>query len=110
MEILANEHGKSIFRRTKPFGFWGKNAWVRKYKDFNPGVGELFPLSTTLLVFLTDGYHFSQWMMFTCLSLAVVFFDPMLITGLDSIIAIFFIYRISWSLLFWLFHGTVLRI
>lgn len=38
--------------------FWNpKISWRNKYKDGTPESGAAFPLSTTVLVGLTDGYH-----------------------------------------------------
>ena len=77
-------HGRS----DKPYSFWGKESWKRKYKkyEYDPSVGfkgynliaapdtpyyrffkikykEKFPWSSTLLVFITDGFHLAQWFM-----------------------------------------------
>lgn len=72
------------------FGFWGSESWKRKYKRSASGSNavywlvaapsdnwyyrifkirykERFPLSATMLVFLTDGYHFTQWIMIKCI-------------------------------------------
>ena len=110
MERIANQHGHSIFRRASSYGFWGKNSWTRKYRDNNPQAGPLFWGSTTFLVFLTDGYHLTQWLMFWFLAAAVLTFDyTMYITGPEAFIAVFIIYRLGWALLFWLFHDFILR-
>lgn len=65
------QHGKLVWSSpVRPFGFWGERSDVRKYK---PGTHEpAFPLSTTLLVFVTDGYHFMQWLMKIFIALAFV--------------------------------------
>jgi len=69
-------------KRTNSKGFWGIDSWTRKYhktdvfnapdnwyyRFFKLGVRERFPLSATLLVNLTDGYHACQSIMFLCLA------------------------------------------
>lgn len=64
-----------------PTSFFGKESWKRKYKRdhidrltpapralyyriFNLKYKEAFPLSATLLVFVTDYYHFFQFVTF----------------------------------------------
>jgi len=65
--------------------FWGKKSWWRKYRQSAPFLPkktlyyrlfkikyrEAFPLSTTALVFLTDGYHLVQWFMLKFIFIAV---------------------------------------
>jgi hypothetical protein len=52
-------------------GYWNKDdGWIHKYKwDGDARVGEAFPLSTTLLSFLTDGWHLVNTIMLTLLQL-----------------------------------------
>ena len=79
----------SVLRLTlPPTSFFGSESWKRKYKItpqgylyaapdttyyrlFNLNYKERFPLSATVLVFLTDGYHFVQFVVFKSLTLAV---------------------------------------
>lgn len=75
----------TFHNRTKnEFSFWGANSWKRKYKRsdscfsgycliksrsnwyyrlFKIRYKEKFPGSATVFVFLTDGYHLTQWFM-----------------------------------------------
>jgi hypothetical protein len=71
--VLAFQHGLQV----KPESFFGVDSWKRKYKTwngqlvrsrrtfyyktFNLKYKERFPLSATLLVFLSDGYHACQF-------------------------------------------------
>lgn len=76
----------------KPFAFWGKKSWARKYKrrvidkdpyDFWPppknwyyklnglSYKEKFPLSGSLLVWTTDGQHLFQALIFLFISLSL---------------------------------------
>jgi hypothetical protein len=85
------QHGKLQTKaKYNPFGFWGDESHIRKYKG-TPELGyhhqaapntwyynflkikykERFPLSATLLVFITDGYHLMQFFFFIFLSISV---------------------------------------
>ena len=37
--------------------FWGRKGWHNKYKDGHPSLGPRFPGSTTIFVWITDGWH-----------------------------------------------------
>lgn len=81
------QHGKLKWM-GKGFGFWGVRSWNRKYKWDTNGIvirapknlyykyfarvpfKERFPLSATLLVFTTDGYHLMQFFFFLFISLS----------------------------------------
>lgn len=82
-------------RVKDPYSFWGEESWKRKYKRegmnattndpyrlyaapdtwyyrfFKINYRERFPLSATVLVFLTDGYHLVQWVGVKCLCIAI---------------------------------------
>ena len=65
------QHNKLKWQSKDPEGFWGRLSNRRKYNK--QATGERFFLSTTLLVFLTDGYHFMQFWFFNFLALSVTF-------------------------------------
>jgi hypothetical protein len=67
------QHGKLRWMSDKPFDLWGKLSHRRKYKRYNSASGPRFFLSTTWLVFLTDGYHFMQFWQFNFIALAFTF-------------------------------------
>lgn len=99
---LAEKANAHIFQPK--WSFW---KWY--YKHFDIGFQERFPFSTTALVFLTDGHHLFQWMLFNSFALAMgatyhmqEFFhvEQWLITSL--------IFRIAFSLVFYLFFEEVL--
>lgn len=108
MDTLAHHHGSSIFKTNRNYSFWGANSWTRKYKDNNPGAGSRFWGSTTFLVFLTDGWHLSQWLMISCMVGAIIAFPSKIINGWDAIIAVFLVFRVGWGLIFELFYGKLL--
>lgn len=81
-------HQKGIFKDCNPLGFFGSHQDKRKYKhdsmDFPVPAPdnwyyrfydlkhkERFPLSSTALVFLTDAFHFFQWLAWHFVALAV---------------------------------------
>lgn len=84
------QHGKLRWGQNAHYSFWGEGSWRQKYKGhgtsklepspnnwyykfFKLKYAERFPLSTTFLSFLTDGYHFMQFFMFIFLSLSITF-------------------------------------
>lgn len=78
---------RNLFHNQKETGFFGKDSWKRKYKTSHLGIyaapdnryykffkipyKEKFPLSATLLVWTTDGFHLLQMIATKSLTLAV---------------------------------------
>lgn len=59
MDTLQFHYSSSIFYELKNKNFWDPDeSWKNKYKNGDPESGPKFPLSTTLLVGLTDAWHF----------------------------------------------------
>ncbi len=57
MDTLQFHFETSRFKKKNP-AFWNpKISWRNKYKNGDPAQGPRFPLSATVLVFLTDGWH-----------------------------------------------------
>ena len=102
MDILQHHHGKSIFKNTHPHSFWGSKSWVRKYKNNDPKQGAKFFGSTTILVFLTDGWHLCQLLMFLSYEVAVAIHldEPLIFIILSQIIG---------GLVFELFYTKIWR-
>ena len=46
-------------------------SWRFKYEKHDPRWGEKFPGSTTIFVFLTDGWHLFQFIFHTCWQTAI---------------------------------------
>jgi hypothetical protein len=60
----------SVFTSWK-HKFWNKEySWQNKYKECSPELGEKFPFSSTILVFLTDGWHLMQFIFLNSLFIA----------------------------------------
>lgn len=61
MDVLQFKINESIFRDCNQ-QFWNpKFSWMNKWKDGCPKFGPKFPGSTTVFVFLTDGWHLMKW-------------------------------------------------
>jgi len=78
--------------------WWNKNlSWPLKWKNGDPKQGERFPLSSTLLVGFTDGWHLFQMLeiifVFTAMSLLNY---PWWILALGGL----FIYLVSFTLVY----------
>ena len=118
MNTLTFHHGNSLFASCKPTSFFGVDSWKRKYKSgliypaprgnfyyklFKLDYKEAFPLSATALAFLTDGYHFLQFIMLWAIAIAIPTFEysPVYPTlDLVEIAKITLAYRIIWSIVF----------
>lgn len=97
-------HGK-IRWANHPSNFWWSDSWIRKYKidpkrsnQFIPAPDnwyyklfkitykEIFPLSATALVFLTDGYHLMQFCYKVLFIVSLVTYEPIFNMVWDFII------------------------
>ena len=57
--------------------WWNKSqSWENKWKNGDPEQGERFFLSSTVLVFLTDGWHLSQFLFHSSWQLIVAVWTP----------------------------------
>ena len=67
----AQSHGSP--RLMHWFPSWaGATSWRLKYRNNDPAQGPRFFLSTTLLVFATDLWHFSNAFTWACIDAAVL--------------------------------------
>jgi len=58
--------------RLSAHPFWDPSvSWKSKWKDGDYIKGERFPLSSTMLVFLTDGWHLMKWIRNRCLDVSI---------------------------------------
>lgn len=76
MDTLHFHYGSSVFAElpAEKQQYWHPDlSWKNKYKDWDGGdKSAAFPLSVTALVFLTDGWHFFQFLMLSLFSVAIV--------------------------------------
>lgn len=69
MATLLFHYEKSVFSLLSE-QFWNpKKSWKNKWKI--PDEKEKFPGSTTIFVFVTDGYHLMQFIFLNCLFVAI---------------------------------------
>jgi len=73
MDVLKFRYQDSVFSRLNNQNWWDEFSWRNKYKDRIPERGERFPGSTTIFVFVTDGWHFFQMIWRTSMTLAIIF-------------------------------------
>jgi hypothetical protein len=71
MDKLQFHFYNSIFSEQNHF-FWNPDeSWKNKWKNGNVLFGEKFPFSSTILVFLTDGWHLMQFIFLNTFFLAL---------------------------------------
>jgi hypothetical protein len=112
MDVLSFRYNTSIFSKyTKLQAFFNpQESWVNKYKDNNPNLGPKFFGSKTFLVFLTDAWHLAKMLMITAFTLAIVFYNPVIVTEsiFVNIVANLLLMRVVFSATFELFFSKIL--
>lgn len=93
MDILFTNYSGSVFALLDKPLFWNpqvswKNKWAQPYPQppenkwyyfgFIPPYKERFAYSSTIFVFLTDGWHLSKALMLLCIMLSVVTYAPII--------------------------------
>lgn len=93
--VIMDLSSEDLFKNN----YWNKNkSWTYKWKNGNISEGEAFPFSTTILVFLTDGWHLMQFFFHTCWQLAIALqFDHWLLW--------FFVIKILFSACFEVYYS-----
>ena len=112
MDVLSFRYKTSIFSKyTKLQEFFNpQESWVNKYKNNNPELGPKFFGSKTFLVFLTDAWHLAKMLMITAFTLAIVFYNPIIVTEsiFVNIVANLLLMRVVFSATFDLFFSKIL--
>jgi len=112
MDVLSFRYKTSIFSKyTKLQEFFNpQESWVNKYKYNNPNLGPKFFGSKTFLVFLTDAWHLSKMLMITAFTLAIVFYNPIIVTEsiFVNIAGNLLVLHSAFSLSFELFFSKIL--
>lgn len=62
----------AVFPKANPQWFWPGCSFKNKYKDGDPAKGAKFPLSTSVLVMLTDQYHLNNFIQRASITTAIV--------------------------------------
>lgn len=96
---LCGKFDQSIFSKISFMrSFMDTTAsWKNKYKNGDKSQGSRFFLSTKAFVFLTDMWHLCKTLMLLFLSLAIVFYVPILTWYIDALI-------------FWILFGTAFTV
>jgi hypothetical protein len=102
MDILSSRYEKSIFSYWPDERGWldPQLSWKNKWKHGDPNQGPAFPLSTTTLVGVTDGWHFFK----TC---TIMFVLLALLAPFTQLIKLS---KVAWAGVFcilYLLHGVV---
>ena len=112
MDVLSFRYKTSIFSKyTKLQEFFNpQESWVNKYKNNNPELGPKFFGSKTFLVFLTDAWHLAKILMITAFTLAIVFYNPVIVTEsiFVNIVANLLLMRVVFSSTFEIFFSKIL--
>lgn len=115
-DVLSFRYDRSIF--PQQYGeqvlgagpdFWNPEiSWRNKWKNGDPQQGERVPGSSTVFVFLTDGWHLLQFLMLTFFQLAIALPVVMLLRlrwwwVIIAVIPLKFAFSIGFTIMFsWL--------
>ena len=103
MDVLSTRFYVSIFGNFKNRQFWDWNiSWRNKWSWGDKANGEKFFLSSSMLSFMTDGWHLAKALMIVFISLAIVCYKPLF--GLIDII----LFNCIWGIVFELFYTKLL--
>jgi hypothetical protein len=104
MDTLQFHYSNSIFYSLKNKLFWNPQiSWQNKYKNGDPTDGAKFPLSTNLLVGLTDAWHLFK-LLRNLFIFAGVLFMAIPCNSIWILILWVIIARIVFGLIFTLFY------
>ena len=103
MDVLSTRYYVSKFGNFKNKQFWdwnisGRNKWSWGEK----ANGEKFFLSSSMLSFMTDGWHLAKALMIVFISSAIVCYKPLF--GLIDLI----LFNCIWGITFELFYSKLL--
>jgi len=103
MDVLSTRYNVSIFGNLKNKQFWDwRLSWKNKWKAGDIRKGEKFLFSSTMLSFLTDGWHLFKALMIIFISCTIIFYKP--IFGLWDIV----LFNCAWGITFEFFYSKVL--
>jgi hypothetical protein len=104
MDSLQFHFDRSIFNSLSN-QYWNPEvSWRNKYKDGDPTKGARFFGSTTFLVFITDGWHLSQFIFLNFFMLALVNYKYT--SSYDSLID-FLLFSLIFKGVFEIFYSQV---
>ncbi len=82
---------------TQPIEYWPERSrnWYQRF--FGLEYTERFPGSATIFVFLTDGYHLTQFFFLWCITLSLAFAGSHIVGGsFKDILISAVMYRVVW--------------
>ena len=98
MDTIAHKGGGVLPESS----WWSMElSWMNKWKNGDPKQGEAFFLSSTALVFLTDAWHFFQFLMLTLFALCIGLGSPFIwwVTLIGAKVCFSVGFEIFWRLL-----------
>lgn len=115
MDTLQFHFSTSVFKHLDKNYWWNPAiSWKNKWKNHDPKQGEAFPGSSTIFVFVTDAWHFFQFIFlrffFACIILFMIY-GGLVIFGLmwvDWIIQYVGL-SVIFGLTFTLFYSKILK-
>jgi hypothetical protein len=113
MDTIQFKFIESIFSKYPKLRQWSNPtfSWKNKWKNGDPKQGERFLGSSTMFVWVTDLWHFSQSLMITFFCLAAICYKPCFYTS-NYIINLFLqliILKTTFSLCFEIFWSKILK-
>lgn len=106
MDVLFTRYNSSVFFRLMNPHFWNPHkSWINKWAQPYPPFTERFRFSSTLLVFLTDGWHLFKAFMIAFFILSVVNYTPIFNLWVDAVM----LYS-TFTGTFTLFYNNILRL
>lgn len=114
MDTLQFRYNSSVFSAlSKKWQNWfnPKLSWKNKWKNKDPKQGPAFLFSTTMLVFLTDAWHFFQMIVLTSLQIAIALLIAIILGKNIIVITIILvlIFKIIYGSVFELFFKYIFR-
>lgn len=100
MDVLDFKFSTSIFSLCKKSS-WVNPAisWKNKWKNGDPAQGEKFFGSSTFLVFITDLWHFSKFVMLLLMMGSIVFYKPIFNSYVDLLI-LYCVFTITFEIMY----------
>ena len=114
MDTLQFHFSASVFK-TLVNSYWWNPAisWKSKYKNHDPSQGPAFPGSTTIFVFVTDAWHFFQFIFLNSLFGSIIMYRlseySMTYFGWWGYIIDFLIMSILFRVIFQIFYSKILK-
>lgn len=110
MDVLAFKFKTSIFSKLNESWWNPSKSWRNKYKDKNPKRGPAFFGSTTFLSFLTDAWHFFQFLTYSFIALGfTVLIGAYFDVSYLWMFVVFLGFKFVWGAIFELFFSKIFR-